>query len=105
RTGHDGRLRLGPGGSVAARVVRPFLRYVYAHLHGALSLAVDRSRGALERYVRLHRRVDQPASRRSLHGFRGQAQAPISRASRAPSLPPPREPADSGEEAPPVLRI
>jgi hypothetical protein len=47
-------LRLRAGRSFAAGIVRPLLRYVDADVHGALSVAVHRSRGALEGCVRLH---------------------------------------------------
>ncbi len=39
-------------GVVAARIVRPLLRYVDADVHGALSVALHRPRGALEGCVR-----------------------------------------------------
>ena len=59
RTGHDVGLRLRAGGSIEAGIVRPLLRYVDADVHGALSLALHRSRGALAGCVRLRRRVDR----------------------------------------------
>src|SRR5450755_1823664 len=56
-TRHDVGLRLRYSGTIAARIVRPLLRYLDADVHRALPLALHRARGALEGCVRLGRRL------------------------------------------------
>ena len=58
-TRHDGRLRLRAGRPLAPRAVRPLLRHLHAHVHGALPLAVHRPHRALARRVRLRRGLEQ----------------------------------------------
>ena len=75
-TRHDVGLRFRAGGSVEAAIVRPLLRYVHADVHGTLSVALYRSRGALEGCVRLHRRVAQLGLLSSSTCRKGRRRAP-----------------------------
>jgi len=88
---HDVGLRLRSGRRVEAGIVRTLLRHVHPDVHGALSVTVHRARGALERCIRIHRRVISSsfsgsmvsaifsAAIRVLHGVVGAVQGVASR--------------------------